>query len=760
MLKTLRRIVQQVNSAPNMDAALQVVVKEVRDALEMEACTIYLLDHRHGEYVMVATLGLNINAIRKVKVKINQGLVGLVGQREEPINVDNAHIHPHFIYDPNAGEDLYKAFLGVPIIHHRNLLGVLVIQQTNERRFDETEEAFLITLSAQIAGVIAHANAIGEGIDFSLDDNTDLSLSELATFGGIPCVPGVGIGYAYTVFPKADLAAVPDRQIDNIEEEITLFENALEAAREDIRLLGERLAETLPADELALFDVYLGLLDKASLGGEVVAEIRQGQWAAGALRRVIERHEWQFASMEDNYLRERATDILDLGRRVLSHLQEYKDRENRYPQKTVLIGDEVTASDLAEVPENCLVAVVSQKGSSNSHVAILARALGIPTVMGASGHSMSQLNGQLLIVDGYYGHIYVNPSKELRAEYAVLAKEERELDADLQILRDLPAETPDGHSLDLYVNTGLTVDASLSLSVGAAGVGLFRTEAAYMGREHFPTEEEQRIIYRQLLSAFAPRPVIMRTLDIGGDKSLPYFPVEEDNPFLGWRGIRITLDHPEVFLVQIRAMLRASVDLNNLRIMFPMISSISEFDDALHLFERAYTELLEEGLPLVRPDIGVMIEVPSAVYQALELAKRADFISVGSNDLTQYMLAVDRNNARVADLYDSLHPAVLQALMQVVKRAHTANKPVSICGEMASDPISVILLLAMGFDALSMNPGSLLRVKWVIRNFKLSYAKKLLREVLEMENPTMTRFHLEKALVDAGLGGLIRAGKK
>jgi len=278
-------------------------------------------------------------------------------------------------------------------------------------------------------------------------------------------------------------------------------------------------------------------------------------------------------------------------------------------------------------------------------------------------------------------------------------------------------------------------------------------------RDRFPTEEEQRVMYRQLLATFSPRPVIMRTLDIGGDKSLPYFPVEEENPFLGWRGIRITLDHPEIFIHQIRAMLCANAGLGNLSMMLPMISSISEVDSALRLIHQAHQELIRDGADIKLPKIGLMIEVPAAVYQAYELAKRVDFLSVGSNDLIQYLLAVDRNNPRVSALYNGLHPAVLRALHNVVKLAHKAGKKVSICGELASDPVAVLLLLGMGFDSLSMNARALPRAKCVIRSFTIVQIKALVKEVLQMDDPVEIRCHIEMVLEDAGLGGLIRAGK-
>ncbi len=761
MLKTLRRIVQEVTSAQDLLEALQIMVSRVREAVDTQAAAIFLIDNRHAEYVLMAAEGLNVSAIGKIRVPLNVGLIGLVGRREEPISLEDAQAHESFFHHPEAGEEKYRAFLGVPIIHHRRLFGVMTIQQEEKRRYDEAEEAFLITIAAQLGGVIAHADATGRLAEVTSDATVIEEVEyEEARIGGIPSVPGVGIGYAVVVYPPADLDAVPDRHIDNVEIEIEKLNNALTSACEEIGRLRERLSEALPAQELALFDVYMKILESPSLGDEIIAEIKRGNWAQGALRKIIKTHINQFESMEDDYLRERAADFRDLGRRILSHLQASQTAVTDYPPKTILVGDEVTAAALAEVPAGYLQGVVSSKGSSNSHVAILARALGVPTVMGAKGMSVTRLSDQLLIVDGYFGQVYVSPSAELLSEFQALQQEEHELDQSLEELRSQHAETPDGYRIALLVNTGLAVDAGLSLSVGAEGVGLFRSEVPFMTRDRFPTEEEQRIIYRQLLKAFAPRYVTMRTLDIGGDKALPYFPVVEDNPFLGWRGIRVTLDHPDVFLMQIRAMLKANHELNNLRIMLPMVSGVGEVDEALHLMDQAYREVIEEGSAMEKPLVGVMIEVPSAVYQSREIARRVDFLSVGSNDLIQYILAVDRNNPRVAGLYESLHPAILRALMQIVEGAHSEGKQVGICGEMASDPVAVILLLAMGFDSLSMNSTSLPRMKWVIRNFTMAYARKLLNEVLGMDNPTLIRFHLEKALDEVGLGGLIRAGKR
>ncbi|MFV0821718.1 phosphoenolpyruvate--protein phosphotransferase [Legionella micdadei] len=762
MLKILKRIVQDVTTASHLTEALSILVQRVRKAVDADAVSVFLIDNKHAEYVLIATDGLNKQAESRVRVGLDSGLIGLVGRREEPINIEDAPSHPDFHHNPLLGEEHLLSFLGVPIIQHRKLYGVLSVQRAENRCFDDAEEAFLITLAAQLGGVIAHAEATGELAQLTQPKPAGTTKGEAVSVAltGVGSVPGIGIGTAVVVYPAADIDSVPRHTVDGVDEEVEAFFEALQAAREDMQRLSRRMKATVAEDEHALFDVYLRILDKDSLGAEVEQVIREERISAqAALSVVIKKHVQQFESMEDDYLRERASDFRDLGRRVLAELQRAQREEIAYPRRTILIGEEITASALAEVPEGQLVGVVSAKGANNSHVAILARALGVPTVMGVRGLKVEHLSRRAVVVDGYFGHVYVSPSRAIFSEFKKLAREEQELNQSLVSLRDKPAETLDNYRVSLQVNTGLAMDAGLSMSVGAEGVGLYRSEVPFMSRDRFPSEDEQYIIYRQILKAFAPRYVTMRTLDIGGDKILPYFPVTEDNPYLGWRGIRVTLDHPDVFLMQVRAMMRASEELNNLRIMLPMVTNLSEVEEAVFLVEQAFEELLEEGCLIEKPKLGVMVEVPAAVYLAKELAKRVDFLSVGSNDLTQYLLAVDRNNARVAGIYDSFHPAMLRTLMKVVEGGHAAGVEVSICGEMASDPLAVMLLLAMGFDTLSMNSTSLPRVKWVIRNITLAHARKVLADVLELEHPAEIRLHLQRALEEEGLGTLIRAGR-
>lgn len=752
MLDVLRRVIQEVNAAGDLTKALDIIVDRVRSAMGTEVCSVYLLDEERKKYVFMATRGLNPAVIGKVTLELGEGLVGYVGERAEPINLKDAQSHPRNRYVAEIGEDKYHSFLGVPIIHHRKVLGVLVVQQQKTRRFDESEEAFLITLSAQLAGVIAHARATG---------SLSLSGSEKARssiFEGMAGAPGVAIGTAVVIFAQAQLDSVSIRKIRNIPKEIKLFEKAVETTKDEIRNTSSKLADRLRPEELALFEAYLHMLDDSAISGEVVARIEKGEWAQSALCHVIQEHVAMFEAMEDEYLRERGADIRDLGTRVLARLQTSDTLKVRFPKDTILVGEELAPADLAAVPRDKLVGLVSVKGSGTSHVAILAEALGVPTVMGVEDLPTQLIDGKPMIIDGFQGSIITYPSKEQLAYYRNIAKEEAMLVEGLEELKDKRCITPDGHRVRLWVNTGLMADVARSLDRGAEGVGLYRTEVHFMMKDAFPTEEEQRVIYREHLLAFAPKMVTMRTLDIGGDKSLPYFPIKEENPFLGWRGIRVTLDHPEIFIAQIRAMIRANEGIDaHLRICLPMVSCISEVDEAKALIDKCYAEIIEEGVKVKKPDVGVMIEVPAAVYQAREIARRVDFLSVGSNDLIQYMLAVDRNNSRVAQLYQEFHPAILQALKQVVDYAHAEKKGIGICGEMAGNPSAAVLLMAMEYDVLSMNSINLPMVKKALMTIEFKKAKKILNRVMKMDNAQMIKDYVDDQMRKAGLGQIVRS---
>ncbi|MDG4551226.1 MAG: phosphoenolpyruvate--protein phosphotransferase [Candidatus Contendobacter sp.] len=755
MLDILRRIIQDINAARDLNEALGVIVAEVKTAIHTDVCSVYMTDAVRGEHVLMATDGLRPGAVGKVRLKLGQGLVGLAASRAEPVNVDDAPAHPAFRYVAATGEAPFHGFIGVPIIRRRKVLGVLAAQQRERRKYTADEESFLVTLAAQLAGCINQAE-IRQALDRL---NGGDALADTLFLEGVASARGLAIGEAVVVFPATALDRVPDKDIENPEAEASRFRQAVAAELAELQRLSERMRLLLSAGDRALFDAYALLLGSDSLVNGTLERIYAGNWAPGALRATVLEYANIFTEMNDPYLRERAADILDLGQRLLNRLQEAQAINRRYPDHTILMGDEISVSQLLDVPPEQLKGLVSVRGTGASHVALLARGLGVPAVFGVSNLPPGRLNGREVVVDGYTVRVCIQPSPALRQEYLKLIADEAELSRDLQHLRDLPAETPDGHRLELHANSGLFADIAAARDSGVQGVGLYRSELHFFLRDRFPGEEEQTTLYSRVLRMMEPHPVVLRTLDIGGDKPLPYFPIEEQNPFLGWRGIRISLDQPDLFKTQLRAMLRAGTAHPNLSILLPMISGIGELSEALELLREAQAELAEDGVVVRTPRVGIMVEVPSAVYQIEKLIRMVDFASIGSNDLTQYLLAVDRNNDRVAKLYDSLNPVVLAAIRHVIDQARAAGRPISVCGEMAGDPVGALLVMAMGVDSLSMNLGSLLKIKWLIRSVPYSEAQTLLAEVTDLDSAAAIRDRANAFLEQHGLSGLLRVGK-
>ena len=762
MLTILKRIVQEVTQIPQLDVALFKLASRVKSTMGVDSCSIYLADYDNQEFVLKATDGLDPEAVERVRIGFNEGLIGLVGQREEPLNIRNAHQHPRFKHYPEVKEENYNAFLGTPIIHQRRVVGVLTMQQSEMRRFSEDEEAFLVTLAAQLALEIANAQMRG-----ALVANTSVNLTlQQNKVHGIGGSPGLAKGIGYAADSKVDLRNWVVRKSKDTDNQIKLYRRGVEITRGHVDELSKGLESEIPDDVRSIFQLYHHLLDANSLGREVEAKIREGWDAGSSLKMVIDDYAARFRSMEDPYMQERAIDIIDLSNRILINILSVSgggDVETKLPEwDTILVAEEVSATMLAEFPREYLKGIISIRGSNNSHAAILARAMGVPAVMGCQTLSPKLLESKAILLDGYSGEVIVSPEQSILDEFTALIEEEALFAQKIEQEADQPCCTEDGCDMALFINAGLSAEIEVVSHKQGSGVGLYRTEIPFMLRESFPSEDEQVKLYRRVLESAPEKSITMRTLDVGGDKPLPYFPITEENPFLGWRGVRLTLDHPEIFLVQIRAMLRASIGLKNLQIMLPMISSISEVNEATRLIEQAFFEIADEikgqGLKLYRPKVGVMIEVPSVLYQLPQLAAKVDFFSVGSNDLTQYLLAVDRNNARVAGLYNSYHPAVLSALYDIVRQAEQYNVPVTICGEIAGEPGGAILLLGMGYRRLSMNVHSLRKINWVLRNVSLEESEALLSMALTAETHEDVFEYVNTYLEQKALGGLVRAG--
>lgn len=787
MLTTLRRIVLEFSQEAELQNALERMVCSVKKAMKTDCCSIYLADHHQQHFILMASDGLAKTSLGQSCVGFSEGLVGLVGQREEPLNIADAHKHQDFIHAPEVEEEDLHAFLGTPIIHQRKVLGILAIQQRNSRHFTENDEAFLVTLSAQLASALANAE-IKSLLNYQQEQSQGVK-----QLHGIAGAPGIALSEIFVCQPQADLAAVSLKKSPDTKKQQLRFEQAVDKTRAEFNELSSRLSETIDDDSLAIFDVYKQLLEQANLGHEVAAKISDGWRADSALKLVIEHYIGQFEAIEDSYFRERASDIRDLGTRLLVNIQQQAKEELALPRAFILLAQDVTASMVAQYQHQGLLGLISLSGSNNSHAAILARSLGLPAIMGVNATVLSQLHQQQAIIDGYSGELFINPDEALIQEYQYLLSQETALTNMVMEVAHLPCITQDGRAIEVLLNAGLSAGFEHSAQLGALGIGLYRTEIPFMSRNCFPSEQEQTQIYRKVLQVFPKHGVTMRTLDVGGDKALSYFPITEENPFLGWRGIRITLDHPEIFLVQVRAMLRANQGLNNLEIMLPMISGVEEVDEAIRLINQAFFELKTEmtteitaellakvsvnngkekvlahqeaqlkaqaiSSELTRPKIGIMLEVPSVIFQMKALAKRVDFFSVGSNDLTQYLLAVDRNNSQVANLYDAFHPAVLNALNNLAQQSAQHLTPISLCGELASEPAGAILLLAMGYDKISMNGHNVPRIKWVIRHISFGQAKIILDKTLKLTTAKKVHSYLNEQLETLGLGGFIRAG--
>jgi len=446
---------------------------------------------------------------------------------------------------------------------------------------------------------------------------------------------------------------------------------------------------------------------------------------------------------------------------VLHHLVNTEHAIKDYPENTILIAHTLTPAMLAEVPNERLAGVVSINGSANSHASILTRAMGVPAIWGIEDLPLLQFDSKEMILDAFAGRLYISPSQMLIDEYTELQHQDNLLNNRFLEEQALPAITLDGEHISLLLNAGLELNTQQNSAHICDGVGLYRTEAWFMQKGQFPSQQEQEKWYREVLSSYYPNPVVMRTLDIGGDKVLDYFNITEENPFLGWRGIRISLDHPELFLDQLKAMLKANIGLGNLKIMLPMISGTDEVEESLALFNQAYYEL-SEAFPeqlIERPDIGIMLEVPSSVFMLPEWSRKVDFCSVGSNDLTQYLLAVDRANARVADLFNPYHPAVLRVLNNIASECEHYELPFSLCGELGGDPEGAILLIAMGYRRLSMNLSSLNKVKWVLRRLNVSDMEQLLSECLAQPNAKQVLRLTRNFMIEHQLGNLFYTPK-
>ncbi|NBN71326.1 phosphoenolpyruvate--protein phosphotransferase [Proteus sp. G2618] len=747
MLTRLREIVEKVAMAAGLPEALELLVKETCQAMHTDVCSIYLADKQRSCFYLMATKGLKKPRGRAVSLSFDEGVVGEVGRLSELINLADIREHPSFKYLPQVKEDDLRAFLGVPIVYRRQLLGVLVVQQKERRLFNESEESFMVTLATQLGATLSQVQTKGLFGQYRQSRIKALSVSS-----------GVVMAYGWQEVSQPVLENVFKASALDIKAELNRLMVALEDATAECRRFSKRFMANAQKESAAIFDLYSHLLNDPQLKHKMTAIITQGYVAEWAVKVVVEKVAAQFSSLKDGYMRERASDLKALGRRLLFHLDDDLSSTNIWPERFILVADELSASLLAELPEQQLAGVIVRDGATHSHSAILVRAMGIPAIMGADIQP-ELLHNRMLILDGYRGEIFIEPEPFITQEYKQIIDEESVLSQIAEEQLEQQAVLKNGEAVSVQLNAGLNIKYEQRISVGIDGVGLYRTEIPFMLQSGFPSEDEQKNRYREILSFFPDKPVVLRALDIGADKQLPYMPINEENPCLGWRGIRILLDQPEIFLIQLRAMLKANLEFKNLKILLPMVASIDEIDEARTLLLRACDEVSRElKCECVAPPLGIMLEVPSLVFMLSQLANRVDFISIGTNDLTQYLLAVDRNNTHVALLYDNLHPALLRSLNLIATQCQYYQLPVSVCGEMAGTPIGALLLIGLGFRQLSMSGRSLPRVKYLLRHLDPVMLQPFMQQVLQAETATEIKKLSSEFMERQGLGGLIRGG--
>ncbi|WP_119344167.1 phosphoenolpyruvate--protein phosphotransferase [Facilibium subflavum] len=745
-------LVRIIELKHDLDIVLSMFCEEMCKRFEIDACSVFTLEDAPDIFTLSAsTLAPRVKS-GMIYLDTNEDLLGKVAAREESLVVDNIEDEKKYTVLQTLSRQRFQAFLAAPVIYKSQVIAILALQVKAKKGISESLQNDIVTLCANLSLPLNRAMHVDD-----VSERIEEKISNTLYFDGASANEGVTKGVAFVRYDITDIEQIPDKPTQEEDEE-TLFKDAVNDVKASLQEMLERITTLAGSDEGELFKAYLQMIDSHRFYDEIIKLIRQGVWVQSAIKQISLKHADFFEQMDEPYFIERASDMKDLGKRILLALENKSVKKSHYPSDTVLVANEVTASMVAEVPKGRLKAVVTEHGSSYSHAAILAKALNVPFVTNIHALPIEFIDKKDVIIDGYIGRVYVNPNTGLKTAYDRIIKNELQKASQLQKIKYLSNETTDGFKLDLKANVGLIADLDRAVRQGASGVGLYRSEVPFMIRERFPSEDEQRIIYQQVLEAFPNQPAVIRVLDVGADKTLPYFYEEEQNPALGWRGIRMMLDQSDLFLVQIRAMLKASTTYHNLSILLPMITTIEEIKKAKTLIRQAYKEILEEGLEVKKPKIGVMIEVPSMLMMIDKALELVDFISIGSNDLTQYILAIDRTNHKVSSLYSQLHPAMIKVFYYLAKRAQKHNKEISLCGEIGGNPLATPLLIGMGFDSISMNAAVLLKIKYVLRNISKKQCRNVLKQVLKLSTTEQVHTYLENFLVENNLGQLIRAG--
>ena len=726
----LKRLRDTMARAGSVEDTLAEVVRLVANEMVAEVCSIYLL--RAGEVLeLFATQGLNPSAVHSTRLRVGEGLVGDIAAHGRPLALDDAQTHPQFAYRPETGEEIYHSLAGVPIVRASRVLGVLVVQNRIRRQYDEEEIETLQTIAMVLAELIAAGHIVSPNEMQQVDGIGLLPLR----VDGVQLTPGVAIGRAVLHEPRIAISKVVAEDI-GLEQE--RFEEALRGVRADVDRMLEA-HDMQSGEQREILETFRMFVDDRGWTERVREAVASGLTAEAGVQRAFDDVRTRLGQSTDPYIRERLSDLQDLCNRLLLRLTGRVAADPAsLPDDMIVVARDMGPAELLDYDRTRLRGVVLEEGSALSHVAIVARALDIP-VVGRAAHVLSRVEpGDSIVVDGDNAQVLVRPAEDVLATVhsAIEARVERR--RKYAALRDLPSATRDQARISLHMNAGLLIDMQHLDDTGADGVGLYRTEIPFMVRSEFPDVDAQAWLYGRVLDLADGRPVTFRTLDVGGDKVLPYVGAfGDDNPAMGWRAIRIGLDRPAMLRRQLRALIQAA-NGRPLSVMFPMIAEVGELLAARQLLDLELDRARRRGQAMPeRLRVGVMFEVPALAWQLDSLLPQVDFISVGTNDLLQFLYAADRGNSRVSGRYDSLSPALLRLLHFVVEKVRPAGVDLAVCGEMAGRPVEALALLAVGVRSLSMSPGSIGPVKAMIRSLDLAEATGFMGSALSQPDRPM-----------------------
>ncbi|MCQ8783906.1 phosphoenolpyruvate--protein phosphotransferase [Mangrovibrevibacter kandeliae] len=701
----LRRIRELMAEPLQPQARLDEIVRQIAANMVAEVCSLYVL-RSDGVLELYATEGLNPGAVHLAQLRLGEGLVGTIAATARPLNLPEAQKHPAFTYLPETGEEMFNSFLGVPILRAGRTLGVLDVQNKAKRVYRDEELEALETVAMVVAEMIAAGSL--EGLS---RPGVQLDLTRPVSFRGTALSEGIGLGHVILHEPRVVVTNLFNEDVDS---EIERLERSLGYLRISIEDMLARRDIAGEGEHRAVLEAYRMFAHDRGWVRRLEEAIRNGLTAEAAVEKVQSDMRARMMHMTDPYIRERLHDFDDLAHRLLRQLMgrgEGGVMEDG-PQDGIIVARSMGAAELLDYRRDRIRGLVLEEGAPTSHVVIVARALGVPVVGQVKGAVSMSENRDEVIIDGDDGGVHLRPPADVQTVFAEKVRFRAKRQEQYRLLRDAPAVTQDGVAVDLLMNAGLMVDLPQLDAAGAAGIGLFRTELQFMIASAMPKVSEQEHLYSAVLDAAGTKPVTFRTLDVGGDKLLPYLHQSpEENPALGYRAIRIALDRPALMRTQLRALLKAAGG-RELKIMFPMVTELSEIHRARELIARELRHLTKFGHIMPRRlKLGVMIEVPSLLFQLDELMELVDFVSVGSNDLFQFFSAVDRGNTQIATRFDDLSPPFLRALKSIVQAGERHSVPVTLCGEMAGKPLTAMALLGLGFRSISMTPSAIGPVK-------------------------------------------------